>query len=138
MKHYDARITVEEKWEFIGDEKPVMTIGGDDPVPIFQHGDTLTLRYTTHKGEHTLDLTPKPQLPGVPSPFQKPHDSLHFSYDPDHSDPGQARLAFQFNRLPGETDPTQWTFKLAPKGEIGVDPEFQVGPGGIGGHGNHG
>jgi hypothetical protein len=138
MKHYDASITNEGKWEFIGDEKPPTTIGGDHPVPIFQHDDTLRLRYMKSVGYHKIDLTPKPHRLGVKSPFQKPHDSLHFSYNPDHEDPSLTKLTFQFNNLPDNTDPTQWKFDLTPEGGVGIDPEFQVGPGGVGGHGTHG
>jgi len=95
---------------------------GKKQRPIFQRGDSVVLRVGEAKGLHKITLEKQKKCTKLP--FAYPFDKHEFTYDPD-KDP------LIFAGFEDKLEKAVWVFSIEVVGGTLIDPEFQVGPGGI-------
>jgi hypothetical protein len=125
--HYDAHINSAETWTWGEKTPPDANKSGDygrKQRPILQRGDTIVLRLGEKKGLHTIELIAKQPTEPAKLPFAYPYDLHKFTYDPDKD-------ILTCAGLEGRLDNAVWKLIIGLVGEVPIDPEFQVGPGGI-------
>lgn len=142
-KNYVASINEKKEWEWEPAHcTPCYVKIGENWGPLFKDGDTLRLRKHGCKGPHDINLartadTPAPfsyiskqdpHPPGVIFPFDAPYHALDFPYNPDSETPSMQLLRIRHDGA--ETVHTNWQLTIIQDGK-GIDPEFQVGPGGV-------
>lgn len=125
-KHYKAHISTDHRWTW-DDLKPRNAMEGmhvgEKQRPILQRGDTLVIRVGQNKGPHTIVLSKLGKHAKLP--FAYPFDLHSFDYNPDTD-------VLVCAGLEDNTASAVWSFNIRSKADKeGIDPEFQVGPGGI-------